>query len=178
MPENELTATTPPGCAPTNGSEVQTPRTNAASLIIEAGDWRSEKDCTNYALDLAKQLEQEAVSLAEGHRTMQHEAMEMSDELDWSKQNASDALRERDAARTRAKDYFNALELAAKERDDWRKCADWLAAHIVPHSDDCKINRFALGDSRRTMANCDCDQGLAIAEYEHLKIRDAGLPNS
>ena len=96
----------------------KTPRTNAARLSIESGDWRTEKDCTNYALDLAAQLEMEAVTIADSHGTLLHEAMEMSDELEWAKQHAADALRERDAARTRAKDYFDALELAAKERDE------------------------------------------------------------
>lgn len=59
------TNTAPPGCAPTTGSEVPTPRTIAVSLTIESGDWITEKDCTNYALDFAMQLEREAVELAE-----------------------------------------------------------------------------------------------------------------
>jgi len=67
---------------------------------------------------MRQEVERERDELRARHRTLLHEAMEMSDELAWAKQTISDALRERDAERTRAKDYFEALELAAKERDE------------------------------------------------------------
>lgn len=86
-----------------------TPRTFQARLIIKAGDWRNEKDCTDYALKVAEELECELVAILESHRTLVHENMELKNELDWSNQNSSDALR---------------------ERDEWRKCATSLAASL------------------------------------------------
>lgn len=40
-----------------------TPRTFKARLLIEAGDWRNEKDCTDYALKVAEELERELAEL-------------------------------------------------------------------------------------------------------------------
>lgn len=125
MPEDTQSPMAQPGCAPTNGSEVPTPRTDKETWTTIAGAFKCsgangdlEGEGEYVPTTFARRLERELSALAESHRELVHENEELKNELDWAKQTAADALRERDAARTRAKDYFDALELAAKERDE------------------------------------------------------------
>ena len=102
-----------------------TPRTFQARLIIEAGDWRNEKDCTDYALKVAEELERELVSILESHRTLVHENMELKNELA--------ELNEWKAGMKGIEDYYivkEKLYVAETAADSWRKCAKRLAASL------------------------------------------------
>ena len=113
-----------------------TPRTFQARLIIEAGDWRNEKDCTDYALKVAEELERELVSILESHRTLVHENMELKNELaelnEWK-------------AGMKGVEEFYAMR---HQRDEWRKCAESLVGVLVNTEDvdtdcvDAAVNEF------------------------------------
>ena len=100
-----------------------TPRTFQARLIIEAGDWRNEKDCTDYALKVAEELECELVAILESHRTLVHKNMELKNEI--AELNAW-------KSGMKGVEEFYAMR---HRRDEWRNCAESLVGALVNAQD-------------------------------------------
>lgn len=59
-----------------------TPRTFQARLLVEAGDWRNEKDCTDYALKVAEELERELNELKSAAQTTLDKYTKLADSGD------------------------------------------------------------------------------------------------